>query len=118
MNDRIFSTTVECNYTIPLPASIPLAFAALPTLGIDFEKIAASVECATLETFATHNSASVQATLYQMCERILKEEKHVMDITYKLPNKVTLHSLLDLPGELGGDKAQKGGQMFPRAEQS
>ncbi|KAL8291379.1 hypothetical protein RQP46_002357 [Phenoliferia psychrophenolica] len=87
VNDRIFSTTVECNYTIPLPPSIPLTFAALPSLGINFEHIASTVRAATLETFATHDSASVQATLYQMCERILKEERHVADVEYKLPNK-------------------------------
>ncbi|KAK4697657.1 urate oxidase, partial [Phenoliferia sp. Uapishka_3] len=87
VEDRIFSTAVQCEYTIPLPSSIPLTFSNLSTLGINFEHIYASVENATLETFATHNSASVQATLYQMCERILKEEKHVAEVSYKLPNK-------------------------------
>lgn len=42
----------------------------------------------TLETFATHNSASVQATLYIMCEKVLRDNADVADIKYELPNKV------------------------------
>ncbi|KAM0756074.1 putative urate oxidase [Meredithblackwellia eburnea MCA 4105] len=87
VNDRIFSTAVDCSYTIPLPASLPLTFDNLSKLGIDFEHIWNSMSTATLETFATHNSASVQATLYEMCQRLLREEKHVEEVSYKLPNK-------------------------------
>lgn len=42
----------------------------------------------TLEIFATHNSASVQATLYLMCEKVLRDNADVSDIKYELPNKV------------------------------
>ncbi|ORY85976.1 hypothetical protein BCR35DRAFT_302595 [Leucosporidium creatinivorum] len=86
VDDRIFSTAVDCSYTIPISSS-SLTRSAIANLGIDFEAIYRSVEKTTLEIFATHNSASVQATLYQMCEKILKDNKHVGEVTYKLPNK-------------------------------
>lgn len=65
VDDRIFSTSVECTYEVPIPASA-LTSAALPKMGIDFEGIFASMLDTTLEIFSTHNSASVQATLYLM----------------------------------------------------
>ncbi|GAA5888472.1 hypothetical protein JCM6882_008632 [Rhodosporidiobolus microsporus] len=86
VDDRIFSTAIDCVYTIPIPSSA-LTAAALPKLGIDFHKIFKSVEDTTLEIFATHNSASVQATLYLMCEKVLKDNKQVSGIKYELPNK-------------------------------
>ncbi|KAI5474323.1 urate oxidase, partial [Pseudohyphozyma bogoriensis] len=86
VDDRIFSTAVDCSYTVNLPSKA-LTTESLASLPIDFEAIYRSAEVATLEVFATHNSASVQATLYKMCERILKENKEVGEVTYKLPNK-------------------------------
>jgi len=88
VNDRIFSTSVECTYTIPLPSS-SLTVSALPKLGIEFDKIYQSVVDTTLEIFAEHNSASVQATLYIMAEKVLKDNKHVSKVHYELPNKVS-----------------------------
>lgn len=81
VSDRIFSTSVDCTYQMTLP-SIPV--------GIDFNKIFNSVLETTLEIFSTHNSASVQATLYIMATKILNDEAHVSDVTYRLPNKVCL----------------------------
>ncbi|KAK4048421.1 hypothetical protein OIV83_004767 [Microbotryomycetes sp. JL201] len=86
VNDRIFSTSVDCSYTIPISPSA-LTPSALPNLSIDFDSIFASVTRITLETFAEHDSASVQATMYQMCEQILAENDKVSSVTYKLPNK-------------------------------
>ncbi|SCZ94460.1 BZ3500_MvSof-1268-A1-R1_Chr12-2g03913 [Microbotryum saponariae] len=86
VDDRIFSTSVDCSYSITIPTSA-LTSASIPKLGIDFERIFKSVETTTLEIFATHNSASVQATLYQMCEKILADNKQVAEVSYKLPNK-------------------------------
>lgn len=86
VNDRIFSTAVECTYTIPVSRS-SLTPQSLPNLSLDFDRIFNSVTKTTLETFATHDSASVQATLYQMCEKILVDNKEVGEVTYKLPNK-------------------------------
>jgi urate oxidase len=89
VNDRIFSTAVDCSYTVNLPSSHSLSKNSLAMLGIEFNKIYQSVETTTLEIFATHNSASVQATLYQMCEKILKDNSVVGEVSYSLPNKVS-----------------------------
>ncbi|KAK4052312.1 hypothetical protein OIO90_004393 [Microbotryomycetes sp. JL221] len=86
VNDRIFSTAVDCSYTIPLSPSATTP-SSLPNLSIDFNHIYNSVLTTTLETFAQHDSASVQATLYEMCQKILKDNKQVEQVTYKLPNK-------------------------------
>lgn len=86
VSDRIFSTSVECAYSIPITTT-QLSAKALPNLGIDFDSIYQSMVGTTLEVFAEHDSASVQATLYIMCEQILKDNKQVADVTYKLPNK-------------------------------
>ncbi|KAJ7269173.1 hypothetical protein C8J57DRAFT_981058, partial [Mycena rebaudengoi] len=40
-----------------------------------------------LETFATNNSANVQATLYLMAQRLITENAHVQSPPYALPNK-------------------------------
>ncbi|GAA5985226.1 hypothetical protein JCM11641_003638 [Rhodosporidiobolus odoratus] len=97
VNDRIFSTSVDCVYDIPIPFSA-LTASAIPKLGIDFESIFKSVEQTTLEIFATHNSASVQATLYLMGEKVLKDNKHVSRIKYELPNKHYIAPPLDFVG--------------------
>ncbi|KAI5794318.1 uricase [Peziza echinospora] len=41
----------------------------------------------TLKTFAFDDSASVQATMYQMCEKILAAATEVNHVEYSLPNK-------------------------------
>lgn len=89
VSDRIFSTSVDCVWQIPiLPKH--LTGADIGKLGIDFDAIYQSVEGTTLDIFATHNSASVQATLYNMCEKVLNDNSQVSDIKYELPNKVGL----------------------------
>ncbi|GAA5930800.1 uncharacterized protein JCM15063_002463 [Sporobolomyces koalae] len=98
VDDRIFSTSVECTYTIPIATSA-LTVEALPRLGIDFEGIFANVVDTTLEIFAEHNSASVQATLYIMGEKVLKDNKHVNKVHYELPNKHYIPAIL--PPKLG-----------------
>ncbi len=70
VDDRIFSTSVESSYEIPIPAST-LSSAALAKIGIPFEAIFDSVMNTTLEIFSEHNSASVQATLYLMQATLL-----------------------------------------------
>lgn len=93
VNDRIFSTAVDCSYTITLPpAAVSPQPDALKSVTLDFEAVYRNVERTTLETFAEHDSASVQATLYQMCETILAENEVVAAVSYKLPNKVSVPS--------------------------
>jgi urate oxidase len=81
--DRIFSTEVTCNYTWSL-------FKELNDVKKNAETFDSAFEGAkeiTLGTFATDDSASVQATLYKMTEQILGKFKGVDDVSYALPNK-------------------------------
>lgn len=54
---------------------------------IDFRDIASKVKQATLEVFATDESASVQATLYRTGQKVLTLCPAVHEIKYSLPNK-------------------------------
>jgi urate oxidase len=81
--DRIFSTEVTASYTWRLFKDLE-----------DVKKNAATFDAAfkgaldaTLSTFATDDSASVQATMYKMCRIILGKFKDVDDVSYALPNK-------------------------------
>ncbi|KAF8987050.1 hypothetical protein BDQ17DRAFT_1258952, partial [Cyathus striatus] len=50
-------------------------------------EVGARARDATLQIFALDESASVQATLYKMAERIIAENSGVQSVTYTLPNK-------------------------------
>lgn len=84
-SDRILSTSIECWYNIDLPTSLELE--SLPKLSIDFPALSKSVRAITLETFASDESASVQATLYKMCEDIIGTNSGISSVSYSLPNK-------------------------------
>ncbi|ORY04230.1 uricase [Basidiobolus meristosporus CBS 931.73] len=77
--DRIFSTSVDAKWTYNLEKS--------KIEEIPFDEIAGSVREITLGTFATDDSASVQATMYKMGEKVLAENVDVTEISYALPNK-------------------------------
>lgn len=89
VKDRIFSTSVTTQYTIPLPASPPLSPKTVGEIAskLNFPRIASTVKKDTLEVFATDESASVQATLYNTAQRILGHCPAIQDIHYSLPNK-------------------------------
>ncbi|KAJ9134495.1 Uricase [Pleurostoma richardsiae] len=81
--DRILSTDVDCGWT----------WKHFPTLDAVKEvtpKFDAAWEAArgiTMKTFATDDSASVQNTMYKMCEQILDAVPDVELTNYSLPNK-------------------------------
>jgi len=97
--DRIFSTSVDLLYTF---AAFEIT-APEDERKLEFDrghiKGAGGLEawegmkvgeCAreiTLETFATDESASVQATLYKMGQRLIEANAAVDRATYSLPNK-------------------------------
>ncbi|KAF5373387.1 hypothetical protein D9757_009764 [Collybiopsis confluens] len=98
VDDRIFSTSVDLSYTFA-PISIPppkdekkLDFVA-PALdqaepgSVWDPSVLERARTATLEIFATDESASVQATLYKMGQRIIEENAGVQTVSYELPNK-------------------------------
>ncbi|OJT03614.1 Uricase, partial [Trametes pubescens] len=99
VDDRIFSTSIDLTYKyapLPIPAPAdgegkvfdfaPSAEQAKGTAW-DGDAVAAVARDITLEVFALDESASVQATLYKMAQRIITEQQHVLSVTYKLPNK-------------------------------
>lgn len=93
VNDRIFSTAVDLSFTYSPIALGPHAnlvstlSSLITTPGYAFSTIAARAREITLTTFATDESASVQATLYKMAEQIVKEHEKVESARYALPNK-------------------------------
>lgn len=82
VSDRIFSTAVDASYTLASPPSSLLALSSLGQLGslFDYSTIAQNVKSATIETFALDESASVQATLCKTAERVLAENKDIVDV--------------------------------------
>ena len=48
--------------------------------------------------FATDESASVQATLYKMAQKIISENAHITSVTYTLPNKHYIPVSMDYIG--------------------
>ena len=99
VNDRIFSTSIDLTYTfaplaIPAPADgqgkvfdAPVSGDAAKGTAWDGDALAAAARGITLEVFATDESASVQATLYKMGQRIIAENSLVNTVSYALPNK-------------------------------
>ncbi|KAK3313759.1 hypothetical protein B0H66DRAFT_643251 [Apodospora peruviana] len=81
--DRILSTDVDASWTWGRFASV----AAVET-GVDrFDRAWNAARTITMKTFAEDESASVQNTMYKMCEQILDAEPEVNLTGYSLPNK-------------------------------
>jgi urate oxidase len=81
--DRILSTEVECAWTwktFSNPDEVRSSAAK-------FDEGYNAVRKITMDTFATDNSASVQNTMYKMCEQILTTVPTVEKVEYSLPNK-------------------------------
>jgi urate oxidase len=73
VTDRIFSTAIKASWRYGNAASAS-------------DEIFQSIRRTILETFAEHDSLSVQHTLYAMGERILKDFDAVEDVAFSLPN--------------------------------
>ena len=83
MYDRIFSTEITAGYTWRMFKDLEDVKKNMVTFDAAFE----GVKEATLSTFATDDSASVQATMYKMTQIILGKFKDIDDVSYALPNK-------------------------------
>ena len=79
--DRILSTEVEAGWKWKTFQNLEEAKA------VDFNGAYQKVRDITLKIFAEDNSASVQATMYKMCEQILADVPLVEEVDYVLPNK-------------------------------
>jgi len=81
--DRILSTDVDCGWTWKRMPSI----AAVERDVGRFDAAWQAARDITMKTFAEDYSASVQATMYKMCEQILAAVPGVELTNYSLPNK-------------------------------
>jgi urate oxidase len=80
-NDRILATAVKASWL----------YTGAPA---DFDGAFQGIRRTLLETFAGHDSASVQHTLYAMGEAVLKDHAEVAEVRLSLPNRH--HILVDL----------------------
>jgi len=80
-SDRLFGTALRANWTYQ-PGNL------------DFLTLRARIREILLETFANHESKSVQHTLYAMAARVLESISQMEDIELTMPNKHCL--LVDL----------------------
>ncbi|QRV75047.1 uricase [Ceratobasidium sp. AG-Ba] len=99
VDDRIFSTSIDLDYSVKLPDE-PVTIEGLGAIGeyAKFEELRKSVQKITLETFATDESASVQATMYKMSQKFIAENDTAIAISYRLPNKHYIPVPLDFIG--------------------
>ena len=81
--DRILSTEVDCGWAWRTFASL-----ADVEAGRDkFDNAWTAAREITMKTFAVDDSASVQNTMYKLCDQILAVEGLVEKVDYSLPNK-------------------------------
>ncbi|EUC64806.1 uricase [Rhizoctonia solani AG-3 Rhs1AP] len=99
VDDRIFSTSIDLDYSVKLPEG-PVTIDGLTTLGekVKFSELQTSARKITLETFATDESASVQATMYKMSQQFIADNATANSISYRLPNKHYIPVSLDYIG--------------------
>jgi urate oxidase len=77
--DRILATTVEARWTNSLSEEAAAEY--------DFNRAWDTVEQTILEVFATHESPSLQATLYVMGETVLERVPEIASIEFVMPNQ-------------------------------
>jgi urate oxidase len=81
--DRILSTEVEAGWLWKTFSGL----AEVRSVASKFDEAFSAVRGITLKTFALDESASVQNTMYKMCDQILAAAPLVEAVDYSLPNK-------------------------------
>ena len=79
--DRILSTEIEAGWQWKLFKTLEEAKA------VDFNGAWKAARDITMKIFAEDDSASVQATMYKMCDKILATVPQIEAVDYALPNK-------------------------------
>lgn len=79
--DRILSTEIEAGWQWKLFKTLAEVKA------VDFNGAWKAARDITMKVFAEDNSASVQATMYKMCDQILAAVPLIEAVDYALPNK-------------------------------
>lgn len=85
--DRILSTDVAATWKFSSKSLGPISQVSKWAKKGLFDTTYNSARKITLDRFALENSASVQATMYNMATEILKAVGEVESVTYQLPNK-------------------------------
>lgn len=83
VHDRILSTEVNCGWRWNQLSSMQELNSAISK----FDDAWNSARTITLNTFALESSASIQNSMYKMCEQILAAIPSVATVDYSLPNK-------------------------------
>jgi len=81
--DRILSTEVKSDWTWNTFSDL----AEVKSQVGKFDEAWKAARDITMGTFAKDNSASVQATMYKMCDQILAKVPTIQSVDYSLPNK-------------------------------
>ena len=81
--DRILSTEVDATWTWRSFADVD----DVREQSKRFDDAWENARTITMRTFAQESSASVQATMYKMCDQILAADPEVEEVSYTLPNK-------------------------------
>lgn len=81
--DRILSTEVDAGWAWKTFSGMDEVKKEVPK----FDETWTAAREITLKTFAVDDSASVQNTMYKMCEQILEKAPLVSAVDYSLPNK-------------------------------
>jgi urate oxidase len=81
--DRILSTSVDAGWKWKTLPGVDQVKAEASK----FDKTLTAAREITMKTFAEDDSASVQNTMYKMCEQILEVDPSVEAVDYSLPNK-------------------------------
>jgi urate oxidase len=92
-SDRIFATSIKANWKYA-------------STDVDFAKNSRGARATIIETFAAHDSLSVQHTLYAMGEAVLEKFADISEIALSMPN---IHYL---PVDLARLGLQNGNQIF------
>ncbi|KAL3955956.1 hypothetical protein ACCO45_008802 [Purpureocillium lilacinum] len=99
--DRILATDVDARWNWKVFPDLRAVERSIPKFDRAFE----AARNITLKLFAEDNSASVQNTMYKMCEQILEAVPEVDNVAYALPNNhnfeldLTWHKGLKNTGE-------------------
>jgi urate oxidase len=72
--DRILATSIDAAWE-------------LPSAPVDYNRVFGQARRAMTETFATHDSRSVQQTLYAMGEALLARVPEISSVSFSLPNR-------------------------------
>ncbi|QDS75739.1 hypothetical protein FKW77_008354 [Venturia effusa] len=104
--DRILSTEVKADWNWSTFDSL----ATVKAQQSKFDEAWGNARDITMKTFANDNSASVQNTMYKMCDQILAAAPLVQSVEYTLPNKHYFE--IDLSWHKGLKNTGKDAEVF------